>query len=104
MSAILNDDEELIRRHNAPCTLPERSKGTKEHDDIGCKTARALAAAVMYADSFNPLDEKRLIFIASHVAQVLDNYLLHQARQRGLDLRLQGLERHGARAFWAGVA
>jgi len=66
----------------------------------GCKAAQALAAATMYADSFHQIDEKRLIFIANHIVQVLDNHLLYQARQRELELdfgtlNVLGLEHFG---------
>jgi hypothetical protein len=54
----------------------------------------------MYADSFHQIDEKRLVFVASHVVHVLDNHLLYQSQQRRLDLdsdafNLLGLEHFG---------
>ena len=54
----------------------------------------------MYADAFNQIDEKRLIFIASHIVQVLDNNLLYQSMQRELELDFEtlnviGLEQYG---------
>ncbi len=91
--AILNGEENETRHPGASCTLSKKYQGKHDPSSLtGCKTARALAAAVMYANSFNPLDEKRLVFIASHVTQVLDNYLLHQARQRELDLDYKALD------------
>ncbi len=100
VQSILCDDEKALQHRGAGCTLPDIYRGTHEpEENTGCKTARALAAAVMYADSFSPLDEKRLVFISSHVTHVLDNYLLHQARQRELDIDYQALDILGLEHF-----
>jgi len=74
---------------SAGCSVPQHTKFSA----TGCRVARAQAAATMYSDAFNRNDEERLLFIAAHVAQVLDNHLLHQARQRGLpvDYRTLGV-------------
>jgi hypothetical protein len=53
----------------------------------------------MYADSFHEIDAERLVFIASHISQVLDNHLLHQARQYELGLDYELLGRLGLDGF-----
>lgn len=81
------------------CALLGRDEPHEEPAATGCKAARALAAATMYADSFHQIDEKRLIFIASHIVQVLDNHLLYQSRQRGLELDFDTLNVIGLEHF-----
>jgi hypothetical protein len=98
--AILNDDRQGEVRYGVACALLGRDK--KYHEEAattGCKLARALAAATMYADSFHQIDEKRLIFIASHIVQVLDNHLLYQSRQHGLELDFDTLNVIGLEHF-----
>lgn len=55
------------------------------------KAAGVLANATMFADAFNHVDKNRLVLIASHVTQILDNHLLYQARQRNLDIKHESL-------------
>lgn len=60
--------------------------------------ARWSALAAMGAHTFDETDAYRIMFIASHVAQVLDGNLMQQARQRSLpltydDFALLGLNR-----------
>lgn len=85
--------------HDTPCAaaVPHQPGSVEE---AGCRATRALAIAAMHADSFHRIDEKRLVFIASHITQVLDNHLLNQAGQRRLGLEpdapdLLGLEPFG---------
>jgi hypothetical protein len=56
------------------------------------------ASVSMNAHTFSETDAYRLMFIAGHVCQVLDNNLMQQARQRGIpvgysDFALLGLDR-----------
>ena len=61
--------------------------------------AELLADATMCADSFNSVDRSRLLFIASHVAQILDNQLLYNARQRALKIDYESLGSMGLTSF-----
>ena len=89
VQCILQENRQEEERYAVACVLSE------PHDEpahTGCKAARALAAATMHADSFHQIDEKRLAFIGCHIAQLLDNHLLHQSRQRGLEVDYGALD------------
>jgi hypothetical protein len=97
---ILGENRELEDRYGVTCQLLEL--GEETHDELAdttCKTARALAAATMYAGAFSQIDETRLLYIASHIVKVLDNHMLHQALQRGLELDYDALDALGLEHF-----
>lgn len=68
----------------------------KKGDDPISRLAEASAAACMHAHTFNPrVDGVRLYSIQSHVAQVLDNYLMDKARISGLGVSFNHVEMLG---------
>ncbi|HEX3046857.1 MAG TPA: hypothetical protein VHY08_19035 [Bacillota bacterium] len=88
--SILEKKFELQKNYGVACDNQE-NHDAKPSAALGCDIARALAAATMYADNFQQIDEKRLVFIASHITQLIDNHLLYQIRQRGLELDYDSL-------------
>ncbi|MBI4738252.1 hypothetical protein HY772_01600, partial [Candidatus Woesearchaeota archaeon] len=72
--------EEMLQENednNIADSLP-----TDEAERLILSLAHLSAIASMYAHTFSPTDCYRLMFIAGHVCQVLDNHLMRQARQR----------------------
>jgi hypothetical protein len=110
VQGILGGDRSLEDRYGVTCRLLELSEKEQgesirhdEPDDTICKTARALAAATMYSNSFDRIDETRLVYIASHIVKVLDNHLVYQAQQRGLELDYDALDVLGLEHFGLGL-
>jgi len=78
--------------HAAEGVLRERGD-PRQPGDWTIRLARASAAACMHAHTFNPLvDAVRVYSIQSHVAQVLDNYLMDKARVSDLGISFNHIE------------
>jgi hypothetical protein len=97
--SVLNGDIVLEKQYAVSCSHPVPDHKSDDLGALGCRAARVMSAATMFADSFNEIDKKRLTFIASHVAQVIDNHLLQQARQRRIEIDYTAIDTLGLERF-----
>lgn len=87
------DDQQNIWAASHRCSHPTGKHGDK-FKGAACRVARLISASTMHADSFSAIDEQRIEFIASHVAQLLDAHLVRQARTAHIAVHHDG-DQHG---------
>ncbi len=100
--ALISEETGVLRIGRTVQSILKSDSSDESRDALAftaSKVAQALADATMYTASFAQIDEKRLLFIASHVVKVLDNHMLHQARQRQLELDYDALGLLGMEHF-----